>query len=63
MVFFHTSKEHWEKNKDFFGGFFGLVLTQFFSMYIVSNCYQLVIGETIWFGDLVQLLLDNMTLS
>jgi hypothetical protein len=47
MVFFHTSKNHWEKIKDFFWGFFGLVLTQFFSMYIVSNRYQFVTGETI----------------
>jgi len=39
------------------------LLTQFFSLYIVTNCYQLVIGEAILSWNLVQLLLDNGSLS
>jgi hypothetical protein len=41
----------------------GVNVNQFFNMYILSNCYQLVTNEAIWFWDLVQLLLDNGTLS
>jgi len=32
-------------------------------MYIITDCYQLVIGDAIWSWDLVQLLLDNRTLN
>jgi hypothetical protein len=38
-------------------------LTQFFSLYIVTDCYQLVTGEAILSRNLVQLLLDNGSLS
>jgi hypothetical protein len=39
------------------------LLTQFFSMYIIIGCYQLVTNEAIWSWDLIQLLLGNRTLS
>jgi hypothetical protein len=36
--------------------------TQFFSVYIIIGCYQLVTNEAIWSWDLIQLLLNNRPL-
>jgi hypothetical protein len=41
---------------------FKKLLIEFF-MYIITNCYQLVTDEAIWFWNFDQLVLANKTLS